>query len=90
MMTLTGLTYRRPDGSLVGVVNGQPYHLLDDPALCPPELWGQAQELHAALLDELPLEPAPELIVIPPAPEPTKAELMAQLQALSAKISALP
>jgi hypothetical protein len=89
-MELTSLTYRRPDGSLVGVVNGNPYHLLDDPALCPAELWTQAQEMRAALPNKLPLEPAPTPVVILPPPEPTKAELVAQLQALSTKIAALP
>jgi hypothetical protein len=89
-MKLTSLTYRRPDGSYVGIVNGNPYHLLDDPALCPTELWAQAQVMLAGFPDGLPFEPVPEPVVAPPLPEPTKAELMIQLQALSAKIAALP
>jgi hypothetical protein len=62
-MTLTEIIYRRPDGSYVGIVNGLPYHLLDDPALCPPELWQAALGIVAAL-GEPPLEPVPE----PPPP----------------------
>jgi hypothetical protein len=67
MIELTSLTYRRPDGSLVGIVNGNPYHLLDDAELCPPRLWEQAQALLAALPDELPFEPIPEPVnSVPP------------------------
>jgi hypothetical protein len=62
-MTLTDLTYRRPDGSYVGLVNGMPYHLLDDPEVCPPDLWQAALGI-VAVLGEPPLEPPP------PAPEP--------------------
>ncbi|CAB4158536.1 hypothetical protein UFOVP706_15 [uncultured Caudovirales phage] len=62
-MTLTELTYKRPDGSYVGLVNGLPYHLLDDPEVCPPDLWQAALGI-VAVLGEPPLEPPP------PAPEP--------------------
>ena len=65
-MTLTELTYRRPDGSYVGLVNGLPYHLLDDPAACPPDLWQAALGI-VAVLGEPPLEPVPEP---PPSPVP--------------------
>jgi len=51
------LTYARPDGTFVGVVNGLPYHLTEaDP------LFAEAQSIHAA--SPVPLEPemtAPEL-----------------------------
>lgn len=65
-LILSSLIYRRPDGSYVGVVNGMPYHLLDDPSVCPPDLWQAALGIVAAL-GEPPLEPVPEP---PPAPVP--------------------
>lgn len=80
------LTFRRPDGTLVGVVNGLPYHLIpSDP------LWPQAEELAAEMGDTLPIELPPAPLEPPPAPPaPTKTELMAQLQAIAAQIAALP
>lgn len=62
-MIVTELTYSRPDGSYVGTVNGCPYHLLDDPVACPPDLWQQALNL-VELNGQPPLEPPP------PEPEP--------------------
>lgn len=45
------LQYRRPDGSFVAIVNGNPYHIIEgDP------LFAEAQAAGA----DLPLEPAPE------------------------------
>ena len=56
---LQSLTFRRTDGTLVGQVNGLPYHLVEgDP------LWPMAQAIAADMGDELPFEPAPS----PPAP----------------------
>lgn len=49
-MTLSSVTYRRADGSFLGVVNGYPYHVTaDDP------LFARAQQIGAAA----PMEPAP-------------------------------
>lgn len=57
---IESLTFRRADGSFVGVVNGMPYHITDtDP------LWDAAQEIADELGDALPLEPPP------PAPPPS-------------------
>lgn len=83
---LKALTSRREDGTLVGVVNGLPYHiLLTDP------LWPQAEAMAAEMGDTLPIELPPAPLEPPPAPPaPTKAELMAQLQAIAAQIAALP
>lgn len=53
-MTLE-LLYRRPDGTFVAQVNGNPYHVVegDEPR------WGEAQSAAEALGDALPFEPAP-------------------------------
>jgi hypothetical protein len=58
---LSALTFRRSDGTFVGVVNGLPYHVIPgDPH------WSAAQALAAEMGDALPIEPPP-----PPAPPPT-------------------
>ena len=81
---LEALTARRDDGTLVGVVNGLPYHIIpSDPRW--PEAAAMALEMGDTLLIEQPPPPSP-----PAPPAPTKAELMAQLQALAAQIAALP
>jgi hypothetical protein len=81
---LDALTARRKDGTLVGLVNGLPYHITpSDPR------WPVAATMALEMGNALPLEqplPSPP----PPPPAPTKAELLAQLQALAAQIAALP
>ena len=75
--------FRRQDGTFVIDHNGYPYHVV------PGDPLGDQfspEEIAAALLDpELPVMTPP-----PAPPEPTKAELLQQLQALAAKIEALP
>lgn len=89
---LENLTYRREDGTFVGVVNGMPYHLIPSDALFP-----QAEAMAAEMGDALPLEPPPE----PPAPAPmptiTRRQLRLALLRLNvtveqveAKIVAMP
>ena len=56
---LQSLTFRRTDGTLVGQVNGLPYHIIQSDSL-----WPVAQAIAANMGDELPFEPAP------PPPEP--------------------
>lgn len=80
---LDTLTARREDGTLVGVVNGLPYHIVpSDP------YWEAAEAMAVEMGDGLPFEQPPP--PSPPPRAPTKAELMAQLQAISAQIAALP
>ena len=78
----------RPDGSFVIAGTFGPYHVtLGDP------LYVQVQAAHAAALSagaEFPPEPEPPPIVIPEPPQPTRAELMAAIAALAAKIETLP
>lgn len=59
---LTEVIERRRDGTLVGTVNGRPYHILQ-----PDPLWPQAEQMAAEMGDALPIEPAPPP---PPPPEP--------------------
>ena len=74
------LRHARPDGTFVILLNGLPYHVVEaDPLF-------EAVSAAAAGLD-LPPEPAPP--PIPDAPQPTKAELIARLDALQAQIEAL-
>lgn len=75
------LMHARPDGTFViRLANGWPYHVtLDDPLF--PEVAAAAEGV------DLPPEPMPEPLAAPP--EPTKAELLAQLAALAARIEAL-
>lgn len=62
------LKYRRPDGTFVAIVDGQPYHAIaDDP------LFGQVS---AAEIEALPLEPQPEL-----SPEEAQAQLARAIDA---------
>ena len=69
---LQSLTFRRTDGTLVGQVNGLPYHLVEgDP------LWPMAQAIAADMGDELPFEPAPSA---PPAPPLVPAITARQLR----------
>ena len=75
--------FRREDGTFVIThpVTGFPYHVIpDDP------LYDQMSEEAASA----PLEEPPHPTSILVRPEPTKEELLAQLQALAAKIEALP
>ena len=75
--------FRRPNGTFVIThpETGYPYHVLaDDPLFAV-----YAQEAAAA-----PLETPPPPVVILPKPAPTKAELLAELAALQAKIEAMP
>lgn len=70
-MMLDNLIFRRTDGTLVGQVNGLPYHLVEgDP------LWPVAQAIAANMGDELPFEPAPP----PPAPAPMPTITRRQLR----------
>lgn len=82
-MTLAELIHRRLDGSYVGVVNGMPYHLLDDPAACPPDLWQAALDL-VALEGEPPLEPPP------PPPEPAPMPKITRRQCARALFARMP
>lgn len=69
---LQSLTFRRTDGTLVGQVNGLPYHIIQsDP------LWPMAQAIAADMGDELPFEPAPPA---PPAPPLVPAITARQLR----------
>jgi hypothetical protein len=69
-MILTSVTYRRADGSFVGVVNGYPYHITaSDP------LYAAAQSAGAAA----PFEPAPEA---PPVTVPDSVPKVALVRAL--------
>ncbi len=69
---LQSLTFRRTDGTLVGQVNGLPYHIIQsDP------LWLVAQAIAANMGDELPFEPAPSA---PPAPPLVPAITARQLR----------
>lgn len=49
------LQYRRPDGSFVALVNGLPYHVIEDDPL-----FAEAAALAADMGEALPFEPAPE------------------------------
>jgi hypothetical protein len=81
---LEALTVRLEDGTLVGIVNGLPYHITPSD-----RYWPEAAAMAIEMGDALSLKPPPP--PAPPAPPaPTKAELMAQLQALAAQIAALP
>jgi hypothetical protein len=82
-LTITSLTYSRPDGSYVGVVNGMPYHLLDDITVCPPDLWQAALELVAAN-GEPPQEPPP------PPPEPAPMPKITRRQCARALFARTP
>lgn len=67
---LQSLTFRRTDGTLVGQVNGLPYHLVEgDP------LWGVAQAIAADMGDELPME-----LPLEPQPAPMPAITARQLR----------
>lgn len=80
---LASLTYRREDGTFVGVVGGHPYHVIpSDP------LFSEAQAIADGMGDALPFEPPPPAAP-PPPPPPTRAELMARLDAIAAQIAAL-
>jgi len=69
---LQSLTFRRTDGTLVGQVNGLPYHIIQsDP------LWPMAQAIAADMGDELLFEPAPPA---PPAPPLVPAITARQLR----------
>jgi hypothetical protein len=69
---LQSLTFRRTDGTLVGQMNGLPYHIIQsDP------LWLVAQAIAANMGDELPFEPAPSA---PPAPPLVPAITARQLR----------
>ena len=58
---LESLTYRREDGTFVGVVNGWPYHIIPSDPLFP-----EAEAMAADMGGALPYEPPPP----PPAPQP--------------------
>lgn len=78
------LQYRRPDGTFVALVNDLPYHVDESTPY-----WEKALATPGA--QDLPMEPAR---VFPdanakPDPEPTKAELLAQIKILTAKVEAL-
>lgn len=60
---IQSLIFKRSDGTLVGRVNGLPYHIIEgDP------LWQQAQSLAQQMGNALPFEPPP--ITPPPLPPP--------------------
>ncbi|MCA3371460.1 MAG: hypothetical protein INF89_18370 [Roseomonas sp.] len=56
-MMIESLTRRRVDGSFVGIVNGNPYHIVDGDAL-----YGQAQEIAGQMGDELPFEDSTDYV----------------------------
>lgn len=77
------LLHRRPDDTFVIQHNGWPYHVtVSDPLY--------AEVAAAADGVDLPPEQAPQPIEVPTPPQPTKADLMAQLLSLQAQIAALP
>lgn len=76
------LKHHRPDGTFVVELDGLPYHVEKHDAL-------YAEVAAAAEGVDLPPEPVPEPDVLPPPPQPSKAELMAQLAAIQAQIHAL-
>ncbi len=78
---LSELTYSRPDGTFVGVVNGLPYHILENDEIYADALAWVAAHGQPPLEPAMPQEPAPAL--------PTLSELQAQLAALQAQIEAL-
>jgi hypothetical protein len=69
-MSLTSVTYKRPDGTFIGVVNGYPYHITQsDP------LYAAAQSAGAAA----PFEPAPQA---PPVTVPVSVPKLALVRAM--------
>lgn len=86
-MIVSEVTHRRPDGSYTGLVNGLPYHLLDDPVACPPDLWQQALAL-VATSGEPPLEPPPPPPAPPPIPKITRRQCARALFAMNMITSA--
>ena len=83
---LEAITYRREDGSFVGVVNGMPYHItVDDPMYADAIEMAEGQEFVPE-----PLPPPPSSRpASPPQTPPTRAELMARLEQIAAQIAAL-
>ena len=78
------LLHRRTDGTFVITYNGKPYHVTQDDPL-------YAEVATAAVGIDLPPEPGPPAaVVLPQPPQPTRAELMAQLLRIQAQIEALP
>ena len=76
--------HRRADGTFVINYASHPYHVIHDDPL---------YEAVAAAAEgvELPPEPGPpEFVTLPTPPQPTRAELMAQLLRIQAQIEALP
>ncbi len=59
---MINLLFKRPDGTFVADVYGQPYHVIpgDEP------LWTEANERAAEMGDDLGFDPPPQAIVIPP------------------------
>jgi hypothetical protein len=49
------LQFRRPDGTFVAILNGMPYHIVEDD-----ELFEAAQEFADEMGEDLPFEPVPE------------------------------
>lgn len=71
---LASLTYRREDGTFVGVVGGYPYHVIpSDP------LWPEAVAMAAEMGDALPFEPPPPEPVPPPLPPVSGRQFKAAL-----------
>lgn len=70
------LTYRRPDGTFVGIVNGGPYHYISSDLM-----WAEVQAIAAALGDALPFEPVSAPLA-PAMPAITAAQLRLALLGL--------
>jgi hypothetical protein len=58
---LETLTYRRPDGTFVGIVGGFPYHVIPED---PYGLWEKAVDMAEEMGSNLEFEPAPQLLVV--------------------------
>lgn len=71
---LDSITYRRPDGTYVGIVRGLPYHVVPED-----RLWSKAQEMANALGNNLPFEPE----AVPAAGQPLQRYLTARQLRLS-------
>lgn len=80
---LTAITHRREDGTLVGLVNGLPYHVMPGD-----RFWDSAVAMASEMGDALPFDSPPPMQE--PSPQPTKSDLMAKLAAIQAQIDGLP
>jgi hypothetical protein len=77
MEDFMNLLFKRPDGSFVAEVNGQPYHVIEGDTFAPAGLWDWAVAEAARLGDDLQFEPGPP----PPTPEQMQAGYTAAIEA---------